>query len=119
MLDAGDQHLDAGLMQHIKLRRSECAAWSSGMYAGKEKRFVDVNIAEPRDEMLIQEQRFDRRRSAFEYTFEIGRRKGFRQRLRSEPGVQRSDIRFGRRLNATELALIGKTELVAIVERQR
>ena len=89
------------------------------MYAGKEKRFVDVNIAESRNEMLIEEQRFDRRRSALEHTFEIGRRKGFRQRLRSEPGVQRSDIRFICRLNAPELALIGKAKLVAIVERQR
>jgi hypothetical protein len=103
-------------MQRRHFVRRECSRASQGMKPGSPQRFVGVNVADPSDKGLIEQQRLERTGLPPDHFPKCLERKGGLEWLRAKPAC---DLRrITRQVDTPELARIIKAQLVAIIERK-
>lgn len=86
------------------------------MKAGAKQRLVDINIAESGHHRLVQQNRLQPRGTASEPLAEGVGGEGRLERFGSEPGIEPPDLLRRDEENATELSLIGKSQLPIVGE---
>ncbi len=87
-LDPGAQRRDHGVAQRLALARGEALGGAQRMDAGSKQRLVGVDVADPGDLALIEQQGLDRRAAAAGQPVQVPAGEVRVERLNAEPGSQ-------------------------------
>ncbi len=116
--NGGHQHLSNVLVETVDLRVRKRVRRPQRMNIAEKQRFVDVDVAESRDKLLVQQDRLDLPGPSPEPVAEVVNGKCVSQRLRTESLLEQIEIRLVHRRDAPEFSLIAESQLLAVPEQK-